>query len=57
MRQKKAITKELKARYNKAAKSQKSVMLDEFCAVTGYNRCYAKQQIYRRANRFCPKAG
>ncbi len=41
MRQKKAITKELKARYSKATKKKKGIMLDEFCAVTGYNRCYA----------------
>ena len=41
MRQKKAVTKELKKRYAKAAKKQKGVMLDEFCATTGYNRCYA----------------
>jgi len=41
MRQKKAVTKELKKRYAKVAKKQKGVMLDEFCAVTGYNRCYA----------------
>lgn len=40
MRQKKAITKELRARYNKTTKRQKSIMLDEFCAVTGYNRSY-----------------
>jgi hypothetical protein len=41
MRQKKAVTKELKKRYNKATKKQKGVMLDEFCATAGYNRCYA----------------
>lgn len=41
MRQKKAITKELKTRYNKATKGRKGVMLDEFCATTGYSRCYA----------------
>ncbi len=41
MRQKKAVTKELKKRYAKAVKKQKGVMLDEFCATTGYNRCYA----------------
>jgi len=41
MRQKKAITKELKTRYNKATRRQKDVMLDEFCAVAEYNRCYA----------------
>ena len=41
MRQKKAVTKELKKRYNKATKKKKSIMLDEFCATTGYNRSYA----------------
>jgi len=41
MRQKKAITKELRARYSRASEKEKTKMLDEFCAVTGYNRCYA----------------
>jgi len=41
MGQKKAVTKELKARYNRATKKKKGVMLDEFCATTGYNRSYA----------------
>ncbi len=41
MRQKKAVTKELKKRYNKATKKKKGIMLDEFCATTGYNRSYA----------------
>ena len=41
MRQKKAVTKELKKRYNKATKKGKGVILDEFCATTGYNRSYA----------------
>jgi hypothetical protein len=41
MRQKKAITKQLRKRYNRATKRQKGIMLDEFCAVTVYNRCYA----------------
>ena len=41
MRQKKAVTKELKKRYSKATKKKKSIMLDEFCATTGYNRSYA----------------
>jgi hypothetical protein len=41
MRQKKAVTKELKKRYNRASKKKRTIMLDEFCAVTGYNRCYA----------------
>ena len=41
VRQKQAITKELKVRYNKAAKKEKGKILDEFTALTGYNRCYA----------------
>lgn len=41
MRQKKAVTKELKKRYDKATKKKKSIMLDEFCATTRYNRSYA----------------
>ena len=41
MRQRQAITKELKARYNKATKKEKAKILDEFTALTGYNRCYA----------------
>ncbi|MCJ7472547.1 MAG: hypothetical protein MUP02_07055, partial [Actinobacteria bacterium] len=28
-------------RYSKASKKQKTKTLDEFCATTGYNRCYA----------------
>ena len=41
MRQKKAVTKQLKKRYTRATKKKKGTMLDEFCATTGYNRCYA----------------
>ncbi|MHB8277722.1 MAG: integrase catalytic domain-containing protein [Candidatus Humimicrobiaceae bacterium] len=41
MRQKQAITKELKERYNRATKKEKTKILDEFTALTGYNRCYA----------------
>ena len=41
MRQKKAITEESRTRYSKASKKQKTKLLDEFCATTGYNRCYA----------------
>jgi len=41
MRQKKAVTKGLKARYTGATKKQKGVILDKFCAMTGYNISYA----------------
>ncbi|MGM0367882.1 MAG: integrase catalytic domain-containing protein [Actinomycetota bacterium] len=49
MKHKKAITSELKERYNKATKKQKGAILDEFSAITGYNRKYAA-----RALRLCP---
>jgi len=41
MKQKKAITAEVGARYIKANKKDKGKILDEFCATTGYNRKYA----------------
>jgi len=43
MRKKKAITRELQNRYQKARKKEKIMMLDEFTQLTGYNRCYASQ--------------
>src|SRR3989304_7185133 len=41
MKQKKAITSEVQNRYIKATKKDKSKILDEFSATTGYNRVYA----------------
>jgi len=41
MRHKKAITKELMARYNRATKKEKGIILDEFTALTEYNRSYS----------------
>jgi len=40
MKQKQEITKELKERYNRARKKEKAKILDEFTALTKYNRCY-----------------
>lgn len=37
----KRITQEVARRYRKASKKEKGRMLDEFCALTGYNRSYA----------------
>lgn len=45
MRQKKAVTRELRKRYQKARKKEKTVILDEFTQLTGYNRCYACQAL------------
>jgi hypothetical protein len=41
MAEKKALTDVTARRYRKAGKTKKSVILDEFCASTGYNRKYA----------------
>lgn len=41
MEQRKAVTKEIAQRYQKATKKQKGAILDEFTALTGYNRAYA----------------
>lgn len=41
MKEKKAITMEIAHRYQKARKKQKGTILDEFTALTGYNRDYA----------------
>jgi len=43
MGQKKAVTRELQNRYQKARKKEKIMILDEFTRITGYNRCYASQ--------------
>ena len=41
MHQKKAVTKQLVGRYKRASKREKRLILDEFVAITGYNRSYA----------------
>jgi len=41
MRHKKAVTTEVKKRYIKETKKGKTTILDEFVALTGYNRTYA----------------
>jgi len=45
MRQKKAVTKELGDRYQRASKKEKGMILNEFIRLTGYNRCYACQVL------------
>ena len=40
IKEKRAVTKEIVQRYQKARKKQKGVILDEFTAFTGYNRDY-----------------
>jgi len=41
MKTRKRIAQEVAKRYGKATKKERGRMLDEFCALTGYNRSYA----------------
>ncbi len=41
MKERKSVTNQLAARYQKSSKKQKGIMLDEYVALTKYNRCYA----------------
>ena len=45
MRQKKAITRELRDRYRKSFKKEKTIILDEFIRLTRYNRSYAARLL------------
>ena len=48
MGQKKAVTRELQHRYQKARKKDKIMILDEFTQITGYQRSYAVRVLRRR---------
>ncbi|MBA7612655.1 hypothetical protein ES703_19891 [subsurface metagenome] len=41
MRHRKAITADTKKKYAKATKKEKTIILNQFTAITGYNRTYA----------------
>jgi hypothetical protein len=45
MAERKAVTKELAARYRKASRKQKGVMLGELCALTGWHRDHARRAL------------
>ena len=45
MGQKKAVTKELKDRYQRSSKKGKTIMLNEFTQLTRYNRSYAARVL------------
>jgi len=48
MGQKKAVTRELQERYRKSSKKEKSLILNEFIGLTGYNRSYAARVLRRK---------
>ena len=53
MRHKKAVSAETKKRYAKATKKEKTIILDQFTAITGYNRCCASQILsVKKENNF-----
>jgi hypothetical protein len=45
MAERKAITKQMAKRYEKASKKQKGRMLDELCALTGWTRRHARRSL------------
>ena len=45
MRERQAITKEMARRYKRASKRERGLMLDELCALSGYNRSYAARLL------------
>ena len=49
MRERKAVTREVSKRYGKGTKKVKGKILDEFCEVTGYNRCYGARVLRQQA--------
>lgn len=54
MLERKAVTKEMVQRYQRASKTQRGVMLDELCALTGWNRDYARRAIRLAAQKRRP---
>jgi len=45
MGQKKAVTRELRDRYQRLSKKEKTIFLNEFVQLTGYNRSYAARAL------------
>ena len=49
MHERQAITREMAHRYRRAGKRGRGLMLDELCALSGYNRSYAARRLCERA--------
>ena len=49
MAERRSITREMAKRYAKASKGERGRMLDELCALAGYNRSYAARLLRARA--------
>jgi hypothetical protein len=49
MKEKKAVTRQVRSRYQKAGRKEKSAILDEFISITGYkNRKYALRLLTKQ---------
>ena len=57
MRDRQSLTKGLCARYRKARKGTKGVLLDQFVEATGYNRCYARWLLRNHGRRVAVAPG
>jgi hypothetical protein len=51
MRERKAVTNELAHRYQRATKSERGRLLQEFTRLTGYSRCYASHILHNWGTR------
>jgi len=56
MKEKKAVTKELARRYRRASKKEKTMILNEFVALTNYNRFYASYLLSSHGKRIWVKS-
>lgn len=45
MRQKKAVIRKLRDKYQRSSKKERGINLNSFIQLTGYNRCYACQVL------------
>ena len=50
MRERQAISKEMARRYRRAGKRERGLMLDELCALAGYNRSYAARLLREKVH-------
>jgi hypothetical protein len=57
MRERHAVTRELTERYRKATKKQQGVLLNDFCALTGYSRYHARFLLRNCGREFTKTVG
>ena len=57
LEQRKAYLSEIRKRYKKSTRQQKSVILDEFCSICNYNRKYAIRLLKKRPKKKYKRPG